>query len=255
METYAKDQVLRYFLVPRFKVPKLELVIPVLISGARFEQLIRFNMRRQKFLVYVFGHINEVVGSIQISSSENIRHHRCLVCFLEYVKQIIGLERMASSEFFKPRTNPVTYVLNPNISKDMAAEGTVIERMVSDFWEQLQTNPDPSQPSNVVRQMWTRIFEQALTEQNLVDAYKKSNPNNELLKQSLIEILKTVITNTVIDSTTIQSLLVNPETNIVKNGSSDSSVFTIKAEILEEGFFIREIKDDETGQTRPVEFE
>jgi hypothetical protein len=65
-----------------------------------------------------------------------------------------------------------------------------------------------------------------------------------------------VTTNTVVDSTSIQSLLINPETNVVKSGSSDSSVFTIKAEMLEEGFFIRQIKDETTGQTRPVvEFE
>ena len=100
--------------------------------------------------------------------------------------------------------------------------------------------------------MWVRIFEQALLDQNLVEAYKKDNPNNELLKQTLDEVLKTVTTNTVVDSTTIQSLLANPENNIVKTGSSDTSVFTIKAEMMEEGFFIREVKDEKTGQTRPV---
>ena len=84
--------------------------------------------------------------------------------------------------------------------------------------------------------MWVRIFEQALIDQNLVEAYKKSNPNNELLKQNLDEVLKTVTTNTVVDSTTIQSLLVNPDTNIVKTGSSDTSVFTIKAEMMNRVF-------------------
>ena len=33
----------------------MELTIPVLISGARFNQLIRFNMRRRKFIAYVWG--------------------------------------------------------------------------------------------------------------------------------------------------------------------------------------------------------
>ena len=64
------------------------------------------------------------------------------------------------------------------------------------------------------------------------------------------------MSQTALDSTTIQSLLINPETNVVKNGSSDTSVFTLKAELLEEGFFIRSVRDDATGQTRPVvEFE
>ena len=65
-----------------------------------------------------------------------------------------------------------------------------------------------------------------------------------------------VTTATVVDRTPIQSLLVNPETNVVKNGSSDTSVFTLKAEMLEEGFFIRTVRDEATGQTRTVvEFE
>ena len=66
----------------------------------------------------------------------------------------------------------------------------------------------------------------------------------------------TLVTNTVIERTTIENVLINPETNVVKNGSSDTSVFTIKAEMLEEGFFIRSIKDEGTGEVRPVvEFE
>ena len=89
-----------------------------------------------------------------------------------------------------------------------------------------------------------------------MDLYKKSNPNNELFRSSLEDVLKAVTTATVVDRTTIQSLLVNPETNVVKNGSSDTSVFTLKAEMLEEGFFIRTVRDEATGQTRTVvEFE
>ena len=223
-ETYAKDPVLQFFSVPRFKVPKMELTIPVLISGARFNQLIRFNMRRRKFIAYVLGRVQYVVGSV----------------------------RMKNSEAFLPR-GTVEAVFD---SKIKAANTPSIAQLASDFWQYLHDNPDPSQPGNIVQQMWVRIFEQALIEQNLVEAYKKNNPNNELLKQTLDEVLKTVTTNTVVDSTTIQSLLVNPETNIVKTGSSDTSVFTIKAEMMEEGFFIREVKDEKTGQTRPVvEFE
>ena len=39
-------------------------------------------------------------------------------------------------------------------------------------------------------------------------------------------------------------------------GSSDTSVFTLKAELLEEGFFIRSVRDEDTGAvTTVVEFE
>ena len=100
------------------------------------------------------------------------------------------------------------------------------------------------------------MFVQALTEAKLVETFKRVDPTGELFRQSSDEVAKTVTSSTVIDSTTIQSLMINPETNVVKTGSSDSSVFTIKAEMMEEGFFIRSIKDEESGQVRSiVEFE
>lgn len=220
-KTYARDEVLRYFSVPRFKVPKIEITIPVLISGARFKQLIRFNMRRRKFLSYINGRVQYVISTVRNASGELL---------------------MSPGEAMKAP-------LDPN---NTMAIGTSIGLRLSEFWQFLHANPDPSQPDSIVLKMWPCIVEQALNEQNLLAAYKKSNPNNELLNQTLHDILKTVNTNTVIDSTSIQSLLVNPETNVVKNGSSDSSVFTLKAEMLEEGFYIREVKDDDTGRTRPV---
>ena len=89
-----------------------------------------------------------------------------------------------------------------------------------------------------------------------MELYQKYNPANELFRSSLEAVLKAVTSQTVVDSTTVQSLLINPETNVVKNGSSDTSVFTLKAEMVEEGFFIRSVRDEATGQTRPVvEFE
>lgn len=220
-KAYAKDEVLRYFSVPRFKVPKIEITIPVLISGARFKQVIRFNMQRKKFLAYINGRVQYVIGTV-----ENAR-----------------------GELMTPPSRPVEAPFDPNKA---IAVGTPINPRFVEFWQLLHANPDPSRPDSIVLKMWPSIVEQALNEKNLLEAYKKSNPNNELLNQTLRDILNTVSTNTVIDSTSIKSLLVNPETNVVKNGSSDSSVFTIKAEMLEEGFYIRQVKDDDTGATRPV---
>lgn len=127
-----------------------------------------------------------------------------------------------------------------------------LESVVNQFWRQLNDNPDPSQPGEIVRRFWAKLFEQAVLEESLMELYKKFNPGNELFRQSLDDVLKMVTSQTVVDRTTIQSLLVNPETNAVKNGSSDSSVFTLKAELLEEGFYIRSVKDETTGEVRPV---
>jgi hypothetical protein len=226
-ELYAEDQVLRYFSVPRFKVPKMELTIPVLVSGARFKQLIRFNMAFEDFKAYTVGLIKDVGSSVRMSA--------------------ISIFRPTSRPDISPGRPTV-----PDLRMEVRDIGGTIEDLVSDFWKQLRENPDPSQPADIVRDMWTRIFERVLTEADLEEAYKRSNPNNEGFEKSLDKILKMVITNTAIDSTNIQSLLVNPETNVVKNGSSDTTVFTIKAEMQEESFFLRAVTDERTGETRTV---
>ncbi len=226
-EVYAADPVLQHFSVPRFKVPKMELTIPVLISGARFNQVISFDMPLDKFVAYVMGRIKAVVSAV----------------------------RSRQDDPFKklPARGPAPAGRAGAVA---AADAANLEQLAHDFWDGLKSNPDPSQPANIVQKYWTQIFEQALIENDLMDAYKKTNPNNELYRQSLDDVAKTVTNATAVGSTTIQSLLINPETNVVKNGSSDTSVFTLKAEMLEEGFFIRQIKDETTGQTRPVvEFE
>lgn len=220
-EVYAQDPVLQHFSVPRFKVPKMELTIPVLISGARFKQVIVFDLPQDKFVAFVMGKIKAVIGAVKSRQDD---------------------------PFKRPIKTPP--------ARPEADSGVNLEQHAQDFWQALKDNPDPAEPGEVVQKHWTQMFEQALLERDLMAVYKKTNPNNELYRQSLDEVHKAVTTATVVNSTTIQSLLINPETNVVKNGSSDTSVFTLKAEMLEEGFFIRQIKDEASGQTRPVvEFE
>ena len=222
-EVYAQDPVLRHFSVPRFKIPKMELTIPVLISGARFNQVISFKMASDKFTAYILGRLKEVASVVRTRGDD-------------------------------PFTKPPAVRGRP--AKASARMASSVDGLVGQFWQQLKDNPDPSQPNEIVRRHWAQLFEQTLVEQDLMAHYKKTNPGNELFRQSLDEVLKVVQSQTAVDSTTIQSLLINPETNVVKNGSSDTSVFTMKADLLEEGFFIRSVRDDTTGQTRTVvEFE
>jgi hypothetical protein len=226
-QEYAQDPILKHFSVPRFKIPKMALTIPVLVSGARFTQVVSFKMEQAKFSAYVLGQVDHVLTTV----------------------------RAAGRVIFTPIVKPIRIVGSK--SKLAVAGKTIpLDQLAVDFWKQLTSNPDPSQPQSIVQTCWTQLFEQALTQQSLAEAYKKNYPNNELFQASLVSVLEAVNASTVIDSTNVQSLLVNPETNVVKNGSSDTSVFTIQAEMLEEGFFIRSMKDEETGAiTQVVEFE
>ena len=241
-EVYAADPVLRHFSVPRFKVPKMELTIPVLISGARFNQVIDFKMPSSKFVAFVLGRLKEVVSVLRSRGEDPFDRPPAVPAAPAVV---------ARATMSRARKPAAAAAITATARALVPLEGLALQ-----FWQQLKDNPDPSQPSEIVRRFWAQLFEQALLEQGLMAVYKKHNPGNELFKQSLDDVLKLVVSQTAVDSTTIQSLLINPETNVVKNGSSDTSVFTVKAELLEEGFFIRSVRDDATGQTRPVvEFE
>ena len=132
-EVYAQDPVLQHFSVPRFKVPKMELTIPVLISGARFNQVITFQMPRDKFVAYVLGRIKAVISAVRSKLDD---------------------------PFIKPRVPPVL-VIDPvrgrpakGAAKGGAAaagEAMSLEQLAADFWQQLQANADPSQPSDIDR--------------------------------------------------------------------------------------------------------
>lgn len=244
-EIYAQDPVLKHFSVPRFKVPKMELTIPVLISGARFNQVISFKTERGKFISYVLGRLKEIASVVRSRAED------------PFLRPSVAPPAVAPPVRIRDASKQSSKSAAADSSASRAlASALPLEAQANAFWQQLKDNPDPSQPGEIVRRFWAILFEQTLIEERLMELYKKFNPGNELFRSSLDDVLKIVTSQTVIDSTSIQSLLINPETNVVKNGSSDTSVFTLKAELVEEGFFIRSLRDEATGQTRPVvEFE
>jgi hypothetical protein len=80
----------------------------------------------------------------------------------------------------------------------------------------------------LITSFWKEIFQTSLTENKLLEAYKKKYPANQLFESTLLEVSKVIKERTVIDRIKIQNLLINPETNIVKNGSNESSSSSFK---------------------------
>jgi hypothetical protein len=225
-KVYAQDPVLKHFSVPRFKVPRMELTIPVLISGARFSQVVRFAMPRDKFLGYVFGRLDEVARALSTASDDPFGN--------KVPKGVVARDGPAAR------------------GKEDSTEG-----QARAFWQSLSDSPELALSIVAVRNFWSHIFETMLVERKLMEQFKsRGEPAMKLLADGLDDLARTLNASVVVDKTTVESLLINPETNVVKNGSSDTSVFTIKAEMLEEGFFVRTLKDEATGQeTSVVEFE
>ncbi len=231
-ERYAADDVMRHFAVPRFKVPKMELTIPVLISGARFKQVVRFDFTEDDF-----------VRAMQARAAE--------------VRTRLLIRRRPGIDLPGP-IGPLTP--GPVVRALPAREVKSVEALAKDFYEQLVTNADPLRSEHIVTVMWDRIFWSALgvekPEAEKPGEVGAKDPRAELLAETTREVLELVESRTVIDKTAIDSLLINPETNVVKNGSSDSSVFTVSAELLEEAFYLRTVREEGTEQvTTIVEFE
>jgi hypothetical protein len=120
------------------------------------------------------------------------------------------------------------------------------------FHQALLDHDDLAHPESLIELNWRNLLARALDASGQLASYKAQNPKDELGLQALTAVTTAIKAAIVVKETTITNLLVSPETNNVKNGSNESSVFTIKAEVLEEGFFIKSIRDDDTGEERQV---
>jgi hypothetical protein len=228
---YAQDPVLQHFTAPRFKIPKMELTIPVLIAGARYTSTLKFTMPARTFVDFIGGKLASIEYTLRAAGG------RILV-----KPDLIKLEflnRKSASASASRGDNP-------------QSSGEAIKLL----HEALLTSNDLGHPEGMVSYAWGTVLQLWLNERKLVELYQKYSPNNELSKQAYTEILAGIKGAVVVDKVGIDNLLVDPETNLIKNGSDATSVFTIKAELIEEGFFVRSVRDDTTGQvSQIVEFE
>lgn len=243
---YAQDEILKSFSVPRFKIPEMELTIPVIISGAKFSNALVFNMRQDDFSNFITNKINNVIKTILLKKNNVIRDFTGIIRD-DFIKPIFIRDNIV-----KPKLAHET----GNGKKSQPPRSEVIDAMVNGFYESLKASTDPANPENIAQVKWATIFNKKIEEHNLLPDYKTQNPNNELFVQTLGEVIQTIKANTIVSSTHIDNLLVDPETNAVKNASNETSVFIIKAKIMEEGIFIRSIRDEDSqAEKQVVEFE
>ena len=235
-ERYKQDKVLQHFSTPRFKIPKMELTVPVLISGARYRQVLDFTMPEPDFQNLLTAKVNDVVRVVKLSTASTsvgmVTAPIRLDVFTPVLINTGGIATRASGA--RPAPNET------------------LGQLYAAFFTALSDNEDLRYPESLIELHWRNIFFKALETAGLTEAYKPSNPKNELFLSTLASLTSGLKAGITISRTTITNLLVNPETNTVKNGSTDSSVFVLKAEVLEEGFFIRSIRDDNTGEDRQI---
>jgi hypothetical protein len=228
---YEQDPVLKHFPTPRFKVPKITLSIPMLVAGARFSQVEHFNMKFDEFSAFLLERLDNALKGL--TSDEPKRVSKVASRSLGAV--VRKKRGAASLGFMFPVSGEVMQLVKSFHSGLMGAGASV--------------------PTTFVRNMWEKIFQVALVENKLVEAYKRRYPTNQLFEEVLSEVAKAIRSRTTIDGVKIQNLLINPETSIVKDGASGTSVFTVLAEMTEDGFFLKSVKDADGVESKIVEFE
>lgn len=247
-KTYAQDPVMKFFSVPRFKIPEMALTIPVLISGAKFATVLKFKVELSKFSEFVRSELDRSVAALKLAKA---RTDAVSPVDIINVRPDI---RPVRPVVIRP-TGPLKRVANaPGLSDSPADAETPNE--FATFYQLLTTSQHLEQPEDVIAIEYAGLFNELFKKEKLVEDYKKLYPKNELYLQSSKRIEAFVVSNTVVDSTKIENLLVNPETNIVRTESNQFSVFTINAKIIEDGVFVKSIQGQDGKVIRvEVDFE
>ncbi len=225
----------------------MELTIPVLISSAKFSNAMAFTMPADDFTKYINNRVNSAIQSLIIQKSK-------LGQSPENVKDDV----FDIPIFRQPTNYETSFTANTRLKKNSKAIAASVpaEEPIVKFYRLLKENSEPTKPENIAQVCLAEIFNARLVQYGLSAFYKEQYPGNEMFTQMVAEVVTRIREYTMVTQSKMENLLVNPETNIVKNGSSDATVFTIKAKIQEEGVFVKTVRNEETGQDQQiVEFE
>ncbi len=236
-QTMAKDEVMKHFQVPRFRMPEMDLNIPVLISGAKYSSTIQFVMDQNEFYSFIIAARNQAIQTLKIRMVRTAFP--------------IGGAGIISTPLNIGILNPVK--VNPSITNSRGTKDQ--NELLATFYQKLVDNSIPNYPDNIVSIFCDNLFSEAMSEEKIES--QKIKPEHQL--ESILDnftkiVLQKVVENTVIIKNILKNLLVNPETQLIKENSNEFSVFQLKAKINEEGLQIHTVKD-ENGEKKIVEFE
>ncbi|WP_428656797.1 hypothetical protein [Runella sp.] len=231
-KSYAKDDIMKFFSIPRFKIPTMELKIPVAISGIKFKSVLKLNLTSDEFRSFIRSQLQKIEQDI----------------FIRKNKIMAGPQRFELS--------PNIFISRPSVVREVETrDGSSSETEIMSLYSLLTENPELSDNNNVLSIKLSQILQLFLEEKNLSNDYKSFYVQNEPFA-ILINAVEIKIKNTtVVIKNTIENLLVNPETQVIKEIANDISIFQINTKIIEDGFFIHSVKDENNTERPIVEFE
>ncbi len=214
-KTYAKDELLRHFSVPRFRIPEMELTIPVLVADANYANEYAFTTTPEEFAAQFRSDLVRAFASVyqdrEIKVDEKARR---------------GLEKLFSD--IKDMTKRQSQTSYDTLKKEISAQ---------------------------VAQALPEIISAVLSASQKLDEYLRKFPAREHYGATTKAFGSFVTFQVKVAKSTLTGLLINPETAAVREGSNASSLFQIKAKIMEEGIFVNSVKGPDGRETFTVDFE
>ncbi|MBP6455396.1 MAG: hypothetical protein KA275_01600 [Chitinophagaceae bacterium] len=212
---YAKDDVLKYLPTPRFKLPEVEINIPLTISGVDYNNVTyRLNLKTDFLITFFKNYYFEIQSITEKKELNN--------------KKILQLIEEDSKNLFE-FLNQEELVNEPKMLIEIKLK---------------KLNVYFNKISNYILDFFTTDRDEKINELFYSITKEKREDLNNIVKS-----------NFTVNEATLKNLLVNPETEIVKTQGSDISIFQLKAKFVEDGFFLSSIKDENGNDVKVVNFE
>jgi hypothetical protein len=236
---YAKDDLLKYFSAPRFKIPSLDLKIPVAIAGAKFTKIQKVNLKEETFLIFIMSELRKAEQSFLLKKQGADSNN----------PTIVGAIPVVPIRPFKPN---LVGVSSPIINKKDIDKLNIL---IAAFYKILSEEGILDNLENESKINCSQIFTAYIQEKKLTEEFKKHDANNTIFEIFRTNTLKKIQENIVVLENKIENLLVDPETQKIKEQGNDISIFQINTTIVEDGFYVRSITDDKNNKVQVVEFE
>lgn len=202
---YAQDEVLQHFSVPRFKIPQMELSIPILVTDAKYQNIYRLKAVLESFEK---TYLKEL--SILTKKKEMV---------IEFSREMKAeLQRV-----FK-------FIDNEVATADLMSYEELLRSIKQEIEKGTETILKPFQTARL------RLDQADILELNT-------------------NVFKYISHNLTIEKTTLSSVLINPETEMLKAGANQDILFRINAKIVEDGVFITKVQNANGKDITNVNFE
>lgn len=218
-QLYAQDGLLKHLSVPRFKVPEMELSVPVVIAGAQFRNTLALTLSEPAWVEAASAAVQSV---------------------LDAVLRKIRRPREKAFDFAWDRYRTLRLELGPMHAR--------LARL----------SPESDLPAagietgDLAAELFAKVIDAVFDlSPEVASLYREAFPDDGPRLEAAHGLRKIVVARVVVTQSTLENLLVSPETSTVRNEGTALSVFQIRARITEEGLSVRSVKSPD-GRDTPI---